>query len=329
MTMARRPQVHSSPGSARRSLTPSSDTVVNRHSAPSGRKPGQVAVTGSTLKAGQASKVASSRTNPTSMGVSRPRGSASALASWVRASINSRMVLVAVLGSGVPTAVLLSGSGETAGEVAHGAAAVGAGGAAHVGDVGGGGRVGDRLAVVAGDRRNEAAGAGGAVGAELAGGGGDRVGRVVGVALSVPGPSRRGAIGQVELHRAGAAAGAVQPRAHAGEVGAAVVGFDLADAGQDRPRQPRAVLLHSRPIQLQVAAGDVQAGGGGRSRLVGCSPATVRLGGLLALPGKHAKPAQDDDGDDEPRRELDLPPDANLRVAAGDHRRFPGRAAAM
>jgi hypothetical protein len=62
---------------------------------------------------------------------------------------------------------------------------------------------------------------------------------------------------------------------------------------------------------------------------VGRSPATMRRGALLALAGEHMEPVQDDDGDDEPRRELDLAPDADLRVAGGDHRRLPGRAAAM
>src|SRR6266536_6197076 len=151
---------------------------------------------------------------------------------------------------------LRAGLGEAAGKVADGPGAVGAGGTADAGDVGGGGRVGGGAAVVAGDREDQAAGAGGAVGAELAGGGGDRVGGVVGVAPPVGGPGGRRPVGEVELHRAGAAAGAVEPGADPWELRAAVVGLDLPDAGEERPRQARAPLLHGGPVQGEVAGGD-------------------------------------------------------------------------
>src|SRR4029453_7011481 len=109
---------------------------------------------------------------------------------------------------------------------------------AHVGDVGG--RV-----VVGVDRRLEAAG--GAGGAQVVGGRGDRVARVVHRAAAVPveiaaelGPRVAGPPDpDAELHGAGGA-GVVPARPHPGQLGAAVVGLDLADRGQPRPGQPRA-----------------------------------------------------------------------------------------
>src|SRR5262249_30773694 len=79
----------------------------------------------------------------------------------------------------------------------------------------------------------------GAGGAEVAGGGGDGVGRVVDVlapvvvavdAVAVPGAA---GAEDGELHRAGAAAVGVDAGVDAGGGGAAVVGLDGADAGQD------------------------------------------------------------------------------------------------
>src|SRR4029450_12043323 len=60
--------------------------------------------------------------------------------------------------------------------------------------------------------------------AQLAGGRGDGVAGVIRAAAAAEGvPGRGGAVDQVELHRSGTAAGAVQARVHAGGGGAAVV----------------------------------------------------------------------------------------------------------
>src|SRR6266498_3539687 len=110
----------------------------------------------------------------------------------------------------------------------------GSGGGGVVGGGAGGGGAG-----VVGDL----GGVGQAVGAEFGGGGGDGVLGLVDVgggAVAVGVPGGGGAVADVELHGAGAAAEGVDAGVHAGGGGAAVVGFDLADAGQQLPGQCRA-----------------------------------------------------------------------------------------
>src|SRR5439155_22878523 len=72
----------------------------------------------------------------------------------------------------------------------------------------------------------------------------------------VDGPAAPGVAGRAadaDLHRPGRAEG-VGATVHAGQLGAAVVALDLADAGQDHPRH--AVLGAGRLEQREVAGGD-------------------------------------------------------------------------
>src|SRR6266516_3304141 len=134
---------------------------------------------------------------------------------------------------GVPAGVVVGQDGVVLGGGAgHGGAGVGGGG-------GGGGQP---------------------VAAEFVGGGGDGVLGLVDVgggAVAVGVPGGGGAVADVELHRAGAAAEGVDARGDAGGTAAAVVGFDLADPGQQLPGQRRAGV-GGLDVQGQVPRGDIR-----------------------------------------------------------------------
>jgi hypothetical protein len=102
----------------------------------------------------------------------------------------------------------------------------------------------------------------------------DVLGAVVAAVDAIALPGRRRPVGEVELHRAGAAAVAVQAGTDAGCGGAAVVGLDRPDRGEDLPRE--AVLAGRRPVRGQVAGRDVAVGGGARIGLVAAA-ARIRV----------------------------------------------------
>src|SRR6266545_2220672 len=103
---------------------------------------------------------------------------------------------------------------------------------------------------------------------------------VGGLAVAVGVPGGGGAVADVELHGAGAAAEGVDAGVDAGCGGAAVVGFDLADAGQQLPGErgagvgglevqaqiPRRNIRQREPARLDGRARRDAGRGGGRPR---------------------------------------------------------------
>src|SRR6266496_4043090 len=166
------------------------------------------------------------------------------------------------------------------------------------------------------------------------------------VAVGVPGGG--GAVADVELHRAGAAAEGVDARGDAGGAGAAVVGFDLADPGQQLPGQRRAGV-GGLEVQGQVPRGDIRqrkrtrldgrarrdAGRGGRARPHDPGDGAAHGGGAdrdrEARRGHAAEQRQDEQhGDHSPAGQLDArahgtdhPPLASRRTVTSAVSRLP------
>jgi hypothetical protein len=142
--------------------------------------------------------------------------------------------------------------------------------------------------------------------------GGGRRNRVLGVidvcdavvvAVDAVAPPRgQRPVARVELHRASAAAVAVEPRVHAGRVRAAVVGLDRADRGEHGPRHPGPI--GGLAVQAQVAAGDGPLGVAARVRLECAARAAVARGDDRehSAEGGHANHGEGGDRSDCQRR---------------------------